>query len=327
MTWQGILGHDVHLERFRRAVARGRLAGSLLFVGEPGIGKRTFAFALARSLLCQKNDETVLDACGTCHSCSLFPEHPDFFYVAKPEDKAFIPLELFVGDKEHRGQAGLCYNISKTPYLGKRKIVVIDDTDFFNAEGANALLKTLEEPPPDSLLILIGSSIIKQLPTIRSRCQIIRFTPPSRLQLATLLEKQGVVESLETGLRLVDQTKGGLQQILEMQDESIDSFMTGFLKQLSHRKTSPNVIAEQLIEFVEGIGKESPVRRRRLKMVFNRVLGHLQNRIRTDSTGTNDAGLALRLCELQTQTLDALEQIDRNANLPFLIDVWAEKMT
>ena len=70
---------------------------------------------------------------------------------------------LFIGDREHRRQEGLCHDIGLKPYMGGRKIAIIDDADYLNAEGANCLLKTLEEPPPRSVLILIGTSPAKQL--------------------------------------------------------------------------------------------------------------------------------------------------------------------
>ena len=72
---------------------------------------------------------------------------------------------------------GLCHDISLKPYMGNRKVAIVDDADYLNAEGANSLLKTLEEPPPRSVLILVGTTPAKQLPTIRSRCRIIRFDP------------------------------------------------------------------------------------------------------------------------------------------------------
>ena len=102
----------------------------------------------------------MLDACGHCPAClqAAAGSHPDLETVAKPPDKSFLPLELLIGDKEHRMREGLCYRLSLRPLLGGRKIAVIDDADYLNAEGANSLLKTLEEPPPGSLLILIGTS-------------------------------------------------------------------------------------------------------------------------------------------------------------------------
>ena len=84
--------------------------------------------------------------------------NPDLQIVSKPRDRNFIPVERFIGDREHRMSEGLCHDISLKPHYGGRKIAIIDDADFLNQEGANCLLKTLEEPPPKSLLILIGTS-------------------------------------------------------------------------------------------------------------------------------------------------------------------------
>ena len=179
MSWQQIRGHDVVVEQFRRSRAAGRLASTFLFVGLPGIGKRTFADKLAQALLCERGRPDQLEPCGTCSSClmCLGGTHPDVEVVSRPAGKSSIPLELLIGDKEHRNQEGLCHRISLRPFRGGYKIAIIDDADDLNQEGANCLLKTLEEPPPRSVLILIGTSEQKQLPTIRSRCQVIRFRP------------------------------------------------------------------------------------------------------------------------------------------------------
>ncbi len=87
---------------------------------------------------------------------------------------------------------------------GKRKIAILDDADALAVEGANALLKTLEEPPPDSLLILMSVSLQKQLPTIRSRCQIVRFSAAITEQLAQLIVMEGIADSPSKRSRLRD---------------------------------------------------------------------------------------------------------------------------
>ncbi|HND51659.1 MAG TPA: AAA family ATPase, partial [Pirellulaceae bacterium] len=165
------MGHDDVFERFQRAVARGRLASTFLFVGPPGIGKKATAIRIAQALLCESNGPDTLNSCGHCEGCTLVASssHPDLEIIQKPEDKTIIPVSLFIGDDEHRMREGLCHSISLKPFRGGRKVAIIDDADYLNVEGANCLLKTLEEPPPKSVLILIGTSEQKQLPTIRSR--------------------------------------------------------------------------------------------------------------------------------------------------------------
>lgn len=355
MTWQGIQGHDAVVERFRRASARGRLAGSFLFIGPSGIGKRHFALALARGVLCKGNETGTIDPCGHCESCRLFgitqssqfeldnaqSPHPDLYFVSKPADKSFLPLELLIGDREHRGRTGLCYNISRTPFLGHRKVAVIDDADFLNAEGANALLKTLEEPPPDSLIILISSSSAKQLPTIRSRCQMIRFAPLSSRMLANLLVEQGIVSSLEQGLALAKRSGGSLDQAKEFYDDSIDNIQAELNRALLSSKSPGQAdslaLAAHLEEFIGRKNKEAaPEQRRRLRLVLNLAIDFYRERFKKlERPPREGEGADVRLrhensCQLMTRqlerTLDALEQVDRNANLGFLIDAWCDDL-
>src|SRR5436190_1273316 len=214
MTWQNIRGHDRVVEKFRRALARGRLASTFLFVGPSGIGKRTFALTLAKGLLCERVPEQRLEPCGECPSCLQVASlnHPDVELIAKPADKAFIPLELLIGDADHRMRAGLCYSIALKPYSGRRKVAIIDDADYLNKEGANCLLKTLEEPPPRSLLILIGTSEQRQLPTIRSRCQIMRFQPLAENDVAELLVEQGLCADAGVARAAASHSEGSLER-------------------------------------------------------------------------------------------------------------------
>jgi DNA polymerase-3 subunit delta' len=381
MAWQGIKGHDAVLQRFQRAQQRGRLAGSFLFVGLSGIGKRMFAIALAKGFLCKGNNDSGLEPCGVCDSCRLFESaertektekgenisntkpvasenekkskksktakpnetkeittrefvspHPDLYYVSKPPDKSFLPLELLIGGKEHRGQSGLCYNISRTPFLGHHKVAIIDDADFLNAEGANALLKTLEEPPSGSLLILIGTSTAKQLPTIRSRCQIIRFAPLSPQILGSLLVEQGVVSTLEQSLTLARRAGGSLDLAKDFFDDNIETIRNELHSALTHQHLNSVALAVKLNEFIEKVGKEAPLRRRRLRLLFNLAIDFFREKMKKSEVPRqneetvshrerykNNAQQAARRLD---RTLEALEHIDRNVNIPFIVDAW-----
>jgi DNA polymerase-3 subunit delta' len=327
--WQEIRGHDAIVERFRRAFERGRLAGSFLFVGPPGVGKRRFAFALAIGLLCKKQD--YLNPCGICDSCKLFgghgsvdldfdtaafvSPHPDLYYIAKPPDKSRLPMELLVGDKEHRGRAGLCYDISRTPFLGNRKVAIINDADFFNAEGANALLKTLEEPPPDAVLILIGTSTAKQLPTIRSRCQIVRFSPLSSAVLSAILVEKGIADSSAQGEQWAIQAEGSLDQAKELADGNVDALRTELTKYLTAPHWDAVALAAHLNGLVETFGKEPSVRRRQTRLMFGLAVEHFRSEMQS--------GGSRRAVRRLERTLDALEHVDRNAHLPMLIEAWS----
>lgn len=174
---------------FRRAVQRGRTAHAYLFLGPAGIGKRFVARRIAQALFCGRREPTDLDACGDCSACKqiLSGAHPDLLTVSLPEGKKELPIEAFVGADDRRGREGLLKELSLRPMSASRRIAIIDDADRMNEASANALLKTLEEPPPDSILILISASSDALLPTIRSRCQPLLFGALSDADVAELL--------------------------------------------------------------------------------------------------------------------------------------------
>jgi DNA polymerase-3 subunit delta' len=344
MAWQGIEGHDAVVEQFRRALERGRLASSFLFVGPSGIGKRTFAFGLARALLCQARPEAAMDPCGQCESCSQVTAgtHPDLIQVAKPKDKSFLPLELLIGDKDHRMREGLCHDIGLKPYMGGRKIAVIDDADYLNAEGANSLLKTLEEPPPRSVLILVGTSPARQLPTIRSRCQLIRFQPLDEAIVARLLLAQGHAADTAEAERLAAHAEGSPEHALELAEPALWSFREKLLDDLAAPSLDGLHMARAISAFVDEAGREAPRRRARLRLVV-RFAAEFYRRWLLVSEGAdlpNDEPLARaitrarrvsqpsneRLATCVERCLDSLEQIDRNANQTTLIECWTDDL-
>jgi len=341
-------GHAPILAQFRHALASNRLASTFLFVGPPGIGKRLFALRLAQGLLCERRPDEALDPCGECPSCRpvLAGSHPDVQIVAKPADKAFIPVELLIGDKEHRMREGLCYSISLKPYSGRRKIAIIDDADYFNKEGANCLLKTLEEPPPKSILILIGTSEQRQLPTIRSRCQIVRFSPLAESEVVEILVEQGICPDANVARRAARMSGGSVERAAQWCDESLVEFRGALLGVLSQREFDHGESAKLVSQFVEAAGKETAAKRARLRLVvtlaeefyreamlaLTRRSAHgastpdpqLADALKTALRwlpGDDSASACLDLC------LDAYAHIDANANQATLIDWWLDELT
>lgn len=344
MSWQGIEGHDENVERFRRILAGGRLASTFLFVGPAGIGKRTFALKLAQALLCENAKSTELEPCGTCPSCQQVAaeSHPDLELVAKPADKSIIPVDVFIGDREHRMRNGLCHNISLKPYLGGRKIAIIDDADYLNAEGANCLLKTLEEPPPNSVIILIGSSEQTQLPTIRSRCQVVRFRALPAGVVASLLQAQGVVESEAEAARLASLSHGSLERAQQFLDADLAEFREEFLVRLARLPEKALSLATDVGAFVDAAGKDSPSRRQRLKLVILVAIDFYRELIPRAShvAEADDAALAAAVgvtsrdrsvdpeavAACVERCIDTQAQVDANANQATLIECWIDDL-
>lgn len=341
MSWDAVLNHDAAAERFRRSLQRNRLASTYLFVGQSGIGKRLFAFKLAEALLCEQNEAAALLPCGNCSSCQQVQSqsHPDLILVSKPADKAFIPLEAFIGDKEHRRQEGLCHDIGLKPFRGGRKIAIIDDADFLNQEGANSLLKTLEEPPPHSLLILIGTSQQRQLSTIVSRSQVVRFhaldnqqvlqvlqgllaeQPPTRLDESTAERVDLLRELIETkGDHILEtlarSSSGSIERALKLADPAILQFREQLFAKLASRDPAAGSFIPSVIAFLDGDGKESAKKRARLIMVGDFAIEfyrHWMVRVSDMSQGVEqaDPGLDQAVCRaiepFQEQVLMGVE--------------------
>ena len=344
LSWEHVLGHDQVVEQFRRCVARNRLASSFLFVGPPGVGKRTFAHTLAAALLCETHAGKELEACGYCTSCQQVRagSHADLDFIRKPDDKSFIPLELFVGDKEHRMREGLCHNISLKPMRGGRKIAIIDDADHMNLESANCLLKTLEEPPPRSVLILIGTTHSRQLPTIRSRCQIIRFHALSAATIEKVLLDNELVSDQEQARHLARLAEGSIQRALELADEDLESFRQQLCQFLSRSDGDHVAFAKTVIEFVDQAGKDAQSRRHRMRQIvrhaaqFYRALMRNYAGFDTPEDETlgpyiaqaqaDELGDEERAANCVERCLQALDHIDGNANQASVLECWMDDL-
>ncbi|MCA9268456.1 MAG: hypothetical protein KDA41_08290 [Planctomycetales bacterium] len=334
MPWAELYEHEELVERFRMAARMRRLASTFLFVGPPGVGKRKFAMTLAQALLCEQNAEDCLDACGNCPSCvqAAAGTHPDLETISRPPDKASIPLELLIGDLEHRNREGLCHRIALKPMRGRRKVAIIDDADYLNAAGANCLLKTLEEPPPKSVIILISTGLQRQLPTIRSRSQIVRFRPLSAETVAALLLQHGLVEDAGEAQLLAEVSGGSLETAAAMRDPELRQFRRHLTQTLAGGDFDGAQLAGELTQFVDAAGKEAPARRARLQQAAGWAAEFYREAM---ATAVGAAGLTpgtatplgpdAALAGLD-RSLDAMHQVEANANQSSLIEAWIDDL-
>ena len=183
MPFADITGHEKPISLLQATLCNGRLAHAYLFHGETRVGKLMTAVRLAQALNCEQSSQTeTYDSCGRCRSCLQIAArtHPDYF-VIEPDPKATTPQIKIEQVREIEQQ--FIYR----PLVGERKICLIDDADRLTIGAANALLKTLEEPPGHSLFILLTSRLHALPITIRSRCQSLRFTTPARTQVEAAL--------------------------------------------------------------------------------------------------------------------------------------------
>ena len=183
MPFSEIVGHEKQLAALRLALQKDRVHHAYLFVGPEGVGKRTVALSLAKAIHCL---EMVHDFCGRCVNCVAIENrnHPDVQLVGLLPRKQEISIEQ-VREIER--------TLNYRAFTGRKKIALLDPASLMNFSAQNAILKTLEEPPKDSLLILVSPSSGGLLPTLLSRCLRLSFAPlPAEIVASFLVTRKGL---------------------------------------------------------------------------------------------------------------------------------------
>ena len=216
MSFRSIVGQDRAIAALQRALQADRVAHAYLFAGYEGVGKMTTAVEFAKALVCDSESDDACDGCPACQKV-LHGTHPDVHYVGPEGPGRVIPIKLL---RDRDTGEGLLKDLALTPNEGAHKVALIDDAHTMTggqAEAANCLLKTLEEPPPQSVLILVTPRPDQLPETVVSRCQMIRFAPLEFGVVEHALEERGVTED---AARLLAQSSGGsLGQALNMAGE------------------------------------------------------------------------------------------------------------
>jgi DNA polymerase-3 subunit delta' len=168
MSLHTIIGQEKAVRILSGTIKRERVPTSILLSGDSGIGKKLAALNYAKALNCQTPVDS--DACDRCISCAKIDKeiHPDVTTLLPENDE--LKIETIRRAEEI---------LSLRPYEGKKKVLIVDDADKMNINSANAFLKTLEEPPDDSIIVLVSASPDRLPDTIRSRCMHVRFRPLS----------------------------------------------------------------------------------------------------------------------------------------------------
>lgn len=245
MPFSNIIGQQDIISRLRRTLRAKRLAHGYLFIGGEGSGREQVALALGQALLCESPIDE--DACGQCASCKKVASgnHADLQLVlseAKQVQRALIKQDGKRNpSQEIRLDAvkELSRRLRMRSYEGRGQVGIVVDAHRLRLEAANALLKTLEEPAPGTLLILIAPGPRAVLDTLRSRCQLLRFTPLADAEIAAQLQSQhalpaeqaqGIAARAEGSMsRAIELIEAGFAENLELSRDFLHALATGNL--------------------------------------------------------------------------------------------------
>lgn len=167
MSWDAIEGHAFAKQVWQAHLAAGTIASAYLIAGPPGVGKRLLAREMAKALQCESPEGSPCDRCGPCGQVSR-EVHPDVHWLQPEGSSGFVRIEAV------RNVLG---RIALRPFSGRYQVVIVDGAHRLTDEAANSLLKSLEEPPAHTRFLLLTDAPARCLPTIVSRCQLIRCHP------------------------------------------------------------------------------------------------------------------------------------------------------
>jgi len=320
-TFAALLGQEKAKSLLRRAKSGNRLGHAYLFKGPAGVGKKTAAAAFAGFLNCQRPNAE--DACGACPSCLKIASgnHPDFVTIAA--EGSTIKINQIRDLKKV---------LSYPPFESPRRVVLLADIQLMGREAANSLLKTLEEPPAHTLLVLTADEAGEILPTILSRCQTIPFRPLAEEQVVAILRQCKPELALETAKTAAALSEGSPGRAANLLKQTLFAFRTTFLENLI--RLSPEQpeavrtvlrLAEQAAELKEDVGRLFELITLWLRdlMLLNvgreeRIVNHdLTHLYRNCATKWNVDQIMQRLALLEK----ARKQLDRNCNRTMVCEV------
>jgi len=262
---KNVIGQDFAKRHLHQAARSGRLAHAYLFAGEDGYGAEELALELGRYLMCLQPDTETLEYCGHCAACRKTAglEHPDLHYyfpmLKSTEEETICEWfgqkaktlytrvkvaggSIHIGDPENPGDLtirGLIRDVSLRAFEGGRKIYILTFIEEMNAESANAFLKVLEEPPDQTFFLLTTSQLPAILPTIVSRCQLLRLQPVREDDLVLALTRDPSL-SPERARLVARLANGRVHQALQMLNGTLEArrdLMLDFLLAAVHPRS------------------------------------------------------------------------------------------
>jgi DNA polymerase-3 subunit delta' len=285
-----IVGHAPLVALLRQAVRRGRVPQSLIFAGPEGVGKHAVAVALAQAVNCPRRQDG--DACGVCGTCVRIArgQHADVAFIDRGQDASIKIKQL---------RDRVIDVVGYRPFEAQRRVFVIDPADEMTIEAQDALLKTLEEPPPSTMIVLVTAYPDTLLPTIQSRCRRLRFgLLAERDVVAVLVDRCGVAP--DAARRLAAMSGGQVGRALAEQDGDVDDDRDAALALLAAAGRGPIPLR---LKAAAAFAQHAP--RRRSRDAIGHRLALLASLVRDVGIVRASSGVALANLDL-ADTLGSL---------------------
>ncbi len=317
MSFDKILGQPTAVDTLRRALESGKVHHAYRFEGPDGVGKEMAAFALAQCLVC--NDPKGAFACGTCSACQRVvklssepphvPKHPDVVLI----ERGLYPAAMLGTDGTETNTINLpqirklvLSRAGYPPHEGRALVIIVRRADELNVNAANALLKTLEEPPDRTHFILLTCRPHRLLDTIRSRTLAVRFAPLADDVLATILDHHGASRDV------IALAAGSASLALALADASSLSAKQAFVAAMTQGLEAPDLA--QALSQLDVKGSDRIELREHLGWYAQHLAMTARRRI------ADNAPEARRDARRYSMVLSTMSDIERNANPQLAIE-------
>ncbi len=323
LSWKNLIGHAATADYLKKNIAEQKFPHAVIFSGEEGIGKRLAAEICAAALLCENPVEG--EPCGVCENCRLVAAktHPDFYIVEAEATKTARNIKI--GQiRDLQSEAAL------RPINSARRVMIIDGAELMNNAAANCLLKTIEEPPSQTIFILLTASRSSLMMTIRSRCLTVNFDKISAKKIRDFLISQGTEETAAENLSVI--ADGSLGRALNLKDSGGAELRETALN-LLEKISRAELTSEEIFKFGAEVADWS-------RDKFSDFLNHIQKLLRdicfADFMELRNPDLSSRLSKIKIPERKIFLMIETgaefhkrlksNANLRLLAEAYLMKM-
>jgi DNA polymerase III subunit delta' len=319
MPFDVVLGQEPARKTLEQAFRSGKVHHAYRFEGPPGVGKELLASCVARALLCEAPTPFACEACGACKRAATLseteprlPAHPDLLVVERGLYKGVLQASEATGISIEQVRRIVLGRVGFAPHEGRALVCIVRGAEELTVSAANALLKTLEEPPPRTFFLLLTSQPSRLLDTIRSRTLPVRFGPLPDAVVAELLSARNLDP------KLADLAQGSMEQAMALADGEALGARQTFAEQVLAGFDAPDLAGS--LAFAEKHKLE--------RAELGELLGHLAQVLALRARGvvTNSPDDARRFARRYEVVRTAAQELDRNVSPQLAFEAMMAKL-